>query len=232
MRTRGSLSDQLVPADPTSALDIALIDREGDLEWTVREILADTRFSLAAAVRDAEALLTSGATPALALVRCELGPLSRPAELGVLVELAPDLVAVAILESAGRHAVRRALSAGARGAVAETELARTLMPCLEAVVSGMVCVPADRSDELNRPVLSHREKQVVWLAARGLTNCEIGTRLFLAESTVKSHLSASFRKLGVRSRSEAATLVLDPAMAADLGMAVTVDEELDLLARP
>ncbi len=44
----------------------------------------------------------------------------------------------------------------------------------------------------------------------GFTNSEIGARLFLAESTVKSHLSSIFVKLGVSSRNEAAAVVLDP----------------------
>ena len=41
-------------------------------------------------------------------------------------------------------------------------------------------------------------------------NREIADRLFLAESTIKSHVASSLAKLGVRSRKEAAALVLDP----------------------
>jgi hypothetical protein len=44
----------------------------------------------------------------------------------------------------------------------------------------------------------------------GLRNGEIARRLCLAESTVKTHLSVAFRKLGVRSRKEATTAILDP----------------------
>ena len=62
-----------------------------------------------------------------------------------------------------------------------------------------------------RPAFSHREKQVLALVARGYQNREIASRLFLAESTVKSHLGTSFAKLGVRSRKEAAAVLLDPA---------------------
>jgi DNA-binding NarL/FixJ family response regulator len=63
---------------------------------------------------------------------------------------------------------------------------------------------------VEKPAFSHREKQVLRLVADGLTNSEIAERLFLSESTVKSHLSTAFAKLGVRSRKEAAALVLDP----------------------
>ena len=47
------------------------------------------------------------------------------------------------------------------------------------------------------------------MVAMGFTNGEIARKLYLAESTVKSHLSSIFEKLGVRSRGEAAELVLD-----------------------
>ena len=45
----------------------------------------------------------------------------------------------------------------------------------------------------------------------GLTNRQIGARLYLAESTVKTHLISAFAKLGVRSRKDAVALLLDPA---------------------
>jgi DNA-binding NarL/FixJ family response regulator len=59
-------------------------------------------------------------------------------------------------------------------------------------------------------VLSHREREILELVATGLTNRQIADRLFVAESTVKSHLSSSLHKLDVRSRAEAAALLLDP----------------------
>jgi DNA-binding NarL/FixJ family response regulator len=52
----------------------------------------------------------------------------------------------------------------------------------------------------------------------GMTNAEIAAKLFLAESTVKSHLSSAFAKLGVASRSEAAAVILDSRTGVGLGI--------------
>lgn len=60
--------------------------------------------------------------------------------------------------------------------------------------------------------LTRRETEVLALVAEGLSNHAIGTRLHLAEGTVKSHLARIYAKLGVDSRTAAV------ATAADLGL--------------
>jgi DNA-binding NarL/FixJ family response regulator len=58
--------------------------------------------------------------------------------------------------------------------------------------------------EVSAPVrLSERELEVLGLAARGMTNREIGGELFISARTVQVHLSNTFSKLGVGSRTEA-----------------------------
>jgi DNA-binding NarL/FixJ family response regulator len=57
------------------------------------------------------------------------------------------------------------------------------------------------------PDLTEREREVVALLARGLTNREIGSRMFVSESTAKFHVHNVMRKLGVRRRAEVAYAV-------------------------
>ena len=54
------------------------------------------------------------------------------------------------------------------------------------------------------PDLTEREREVVGLLAHGLTNREIGNRMFVSESTAKFHVHNVMRKLGVRRRAEVA----------------------------
>jgi DNA-binding NarL/FixJ family response regulator len=58
------------------------------------------------------------------------------------------------------------------------------------------------------------EQQVVSLAAEGLTNPEIGEKLFISRRTVQAHLSTIFGKLGVSSRSELASAATKHGMVA------------------
>lgn len=116
---------------------------------------------------------------------------------------------VAISAPATATGVRRGLDAGAAAIVFEPMIESTLAVTISAVGSGQAVVPRELRASVQRPTLSHRERQVLTYVCDGLTNSQIAERLFLSESTVKSHLSSVFAKFGVRSRREAAALFLE-----------------------
>jgi DNA-binding NarL/FixJ family response regulator len=133
----------------------------------------------------------------------------------------PVLVVCAEIQ---RWGIRTALNAGAAGVVLFEELQQTFVPCLQAVLTGQICVPRAFSRQIEPPALSSREKQILGLVVMGYMNSQIAERLFLAESTVKSHLSSAFGKLGVRSRNEAVNLILDPDRGLGMGILALVGD--------
>jgi DNA-binding NarL/FixJ family response regulator len=105
--------------------------------------------------------------------------------------------------------VRIALAGGIGGVVLADSLSASLIPTLAVVHVGQVAVPRIEARQIEAASLSTREKQILGLVVMGCPNGEIAERLVVAESTVKSHLSSAFGKLGVRSRNEAVDLILD-----------------------
>jgi len=143
------------------------------------------------------------------------GP-ARPIEL--LAERFTETPIVVVCADIERWEVRAALAAGAAGLVLSDDLDAALCPCLHAVQAGQTCVPRGHWRQIEPPALSAREKQILGLVVMGYMNSQIAAQLFLAESTVKSHLSSAFGKLGVRSRNEAVGLILDPERGLGMGI--------------
>ncbi len=122
--------------------------------------------------------------------------------------------------------MRSVLSWGVVGVVLTSDLASALRACTRAALSGQVCVPKQHWRQIEPPVLSSREKQILGLVVMGYMNGQIAQQLFLAESTVKSHLSSAFTKLGVRSRNEAVELILNSEQWLGMGILALGGEPL------
>lgn len=130
--------------------------------------------------------------------------------LAAIKQQRPRLLIVVVCASANGRSARRAVDGGVDGLVFADALEAALAPTVAAVLAGQTAVPRELRASARKPSLSYREKQILGMVVMGFTNGEISSRLVLAESTVKSHLTSAFSKLGVRSRSEAAAMILDP----------------------
>lgn len=138
--------------------------------------------------------------------------------VGLLAQRFEGVPVIVVCADIQRWGVRTALAAGAAGIVLYDEVDSTLGPCLQAVLTGQTCVPQAHWREIEPPALSTREKQILGLVVMGYMNSQIAEQLFVAESTVKSHLSSAFGKLGVRSRNEAVDLILDSERGLGMGI--------------
>ena len=168
-------------------------------------------FRIAPVINGERDLAELGAGVDAVVLHCDRFDANSTEEIRRVVAEAHDTRVVAIVPDAlGRHAVRKVVTAGAAGVVFDASIEDSLGPTLHAVLAGQVTVPSQATNELLPPVLSRREKEALRLAVAGHTNDEIAAALFLATSTVKSHLASAFGKLGVHSRNEAAAMLLDP----------------------
>lgn len=227
MPKTGIASGPSVASSPAACDWVALIAHKATRE-RISEVLSREDFSFKA-FGDAEALLRRSPErgPSLVLLWIEDTASELPGCIESLTRgfaQAPVVVACTSIE---RWGVRAALTAGAAGVVLSDDLDSALGPCLRAAQNGQTCVPREHWRQVEPPVLSSREKQILGLVVMGYMNSQIAEQLFLAESTVKSHLSSAFGKLGVRSRNEAVSLILDPERGLGMGILALVREPLE-----
>ncbi len=110
-----------------------------------------------------------------------------------------------LLKGANRAEIGRALDAVAHGEVVfSSGIAQRVMAYFAAGGSGPRATPF--------PELTEREREVLDLVARGLTNAAIAQRLFLSDKTVRNHVSNVFAKLHVTGRAEAVARARDAGL--------------------
>jgi DNA-binding NarL/FixJ family response regulator len=124
--------------------------------------------------------------------------------------------------------VYEALRAGAGGFMLKDAPPRQLAEAVRTVAAGESLLapavtkrlieryvsrpPADAARRERFAELTERELEVLKLLTRGLSNVEIGKRLFLSEATVKTHVTRVLNKLGVRDRVQAVVLAYESGL--------------------
>ncbi len=134
----------------------------------------------------------------------------------------PELAVLMLTSFDDEDALLDAIMAGASGYVLKQIRGSDLVSAVRTVASGQSMLDPATTARLMRSLrtessaepaeapelagLSPREKEILALIGDGLTNREIGKRLYLSEKTVKNHISRLLAKLGVQRRVQAAVL--------------------------
>lgn len=154
----------------------------------------------------------------LVLLDLSMPGLNGLAAVERFVREAPGVPVVIVSGHEEPARVRSALSLGAAGYIPKSTPAALMTDALRLVLRGGVYVPpvmlnevgssalrpAERRDPAADEPLTERQVEVLALLANGKTNKEIARELDLSEKTVKAHITAVFRALGVVNRTQAA----------------------------
>ena len=214
------------------ALQVGVCVEEDGPRERVCEVLEAGGHAVAAEAATVDGLLAAvdGSAPACIVVASERPDRAAISEVQLLRSQLDGVACVLVCRRARGLEVRRALELGVDGVLLIEELEDALAAVVSVVCAGQVSLPSAQRAEVRAAALTRREKQILALVIVGLTNAEIAGKLYLAESTVKSHLSSAFSKLGVSSRHEAASLILDPERGRGLGIPLVRAEPIALQA--
>jgi DNA-binding NarL/FixJ family response regulator len=154
----------------------------------------------------------------LMLLDLNMPDMSGIAALDELGRRHPDIPVVMLSGSEDRPSMRAAFDHGAAGFIPKSALSEVLVSALRLVFAGGIYVPPQLLDAADPPLrrtaaaaatgdprldLTDRQQEVLNLLLQGKTNKEICRLLQLAEPTVKVHVSAILRALGVHTRMQA-----------------------------
>lgn len=171
---------------------------------------------------DAVEQLNAMASVELALFDLRMPGMENPGNLKAVRECFPETTVVVVSASEEREHILQALEAGAHGYIVKRVGVSKLIEALGIVRKGHIVAPwslsvggtnearvapaRDRQSPEEPPALTPRQRDVLSLVVAGKSNKDIARTLNLGEGTVKVHMAALFRTLGVNSRAGAAAL--------------------------
>lgn len=200
-------------------VSVMLVDDHAIWRGGVRSMLEDTEFTVVGeAGSGREALeVARQALPELTLLDIRMAGGDGLDALVALKQAHPRMCVVMLTTYDNPTYMARAVAGGAAGYLLKGVERDALLEALRAVATGdMLITPQDlvrslrgiseqaaNSGELIEP-LTEREEEVLRLLATGLSNRDIASLLFVAESTIKTHVEHILGKLGVSDRVQAA----------------------------
>jgi two-component system, NarL family, response regulator DevR len=119
-----------------------------------------------------------------------------------------DAVLASVLAGASGYVLKEVRSDALIDAIRQAAMGRSLID--PALIAAVVARVTDKSPtDTKLATLTEREREVLELVAEGLTNKQIGERMFLSEKTVKNYVSSLLAKLGMERRTQAAVFATE-----------------------
>ena len=184
-----------------------LLESEGDIEVVGESGLASEATSRIPALRADVAVLDARLPDGSGIEVCRLIRAVDPSIKALILTSYDDDEALfaAIMAGASGYILKEATGQDLIGAVHHVAAGRSLIdPVLTERVLDRVRNGPETAPELAN--LTEQELKLLELVAEGLTNRQIGERMFLAEKTVKNYVSTMLGKLGLERRTQAAVL--------------------------
>lgn len=197
---------------------VLLVDDHRIVRQGLRSILdPDPGFEVVGEANDgASAMqLVGEVNPDVVLLDLKLPDIDGVALCQKILEFHPQTTVLILTAYIDQTLVNACLKAGARGYLLKNAENLRLKEQLISVVQGYAALDPRaagmltdlvRHQPFKGEVLSLRDLEVLHLIAQGLTNREIGERLFLSENTIKGYVKEILSKLGARNRVEAVLL--------------------------
>ncbi|HEX9626996.1 MAG TPA: response regulator transcription factor [Acidiferrobacterales bacterium] len=196
-------------------MKVLVADDHGLFREGIRHVLAGMGepVEVLEAADGAAALHCAAAHADLDLVLLDLNmpDMNGFAALELLGDRYPGLPVVILSAETRRADMQRALDLGAMGFVPKDSTGRIMIQALRLVLAGGIYVPPALAEPAaggaapDTPLarLTDRQREVLTLLAQGQSNKEIARSLALAEATVKMHVTAIMKALGVSNRTQA-----------------------------
>lgn len=150
--------------------------------------------------------------PDVVLMDLRMPALDGDSATAAILSRSPGARVLVLTSFEGDEDIHRALAAGACGYLLKRAAAREIVSAVRAAAEGLRVLPravVDRlAERMPRSDLSPRELEVLRQIVEGRSNREIGEGLGVAESTVKTYVDRLFGKLGVRDRTQAASVAV------------------------
>ena len=155
--------------------------------------------------------------PDVVLMDLVMPKLGGAAATRIIRQRWPQTQVIALTSFADKALVEEALQAGALSYLLKNVSGDDLVAAIQSAHSGRATLSPEAVHSLVQPAADHtapgkdltlRERDVLQLLVKGLTNAEIAQRLHISHSTAKGHVSNILSKLGASSRGEAIAIAI------------------------